>query len=228
MHTHILGVAVREKGGLVGMLYIPVSVSRLYCCKVLLSALQRSSGCSCLTLWLPLSLQFDFSIFGNGIEQGGARGNKYPAIKPNYESSQTPEMYFGGLSVVLFHLQLRVYIMVAKMHTSLWWWRCKIFGLLPLVAGTATHSIDYRRSAGGFIHGFRYTTRSLFRHLEWKYHQVPWPSVTLDATDLTDRIIQRINEASVSDGNTVIPKFTALSLQHNYVILLLIKFCSIH
>lgn len=25
------------------------------------------------------------------------------------------------------------------------------------VAGTATHSLDFRKSAGGFIHGFRYT-----------------------------------------------------------------------
>ena len=25
------------------------------------------------------------------------------------------------------------------------------------VAGTNTHSIDFRKSAGGFIHGFRYT-----------------------------------------------------------------------
>ena len=24
-------------------------------------------------------------------------------------------------------------------------------------AGTATHSLDFRKSAGGFIHGFRYT-----------------------------------------------------------------------
>ena len=27
-------------------------------------------------------------------------------------------------------------------------------------AGTITHSLDYRRSAGGFIHGFRYTGES--------------------------------------------------------------------
>ena len=26
-------------------------------------------------------------------------------------------------------------------------------------AGTATHSLDWRKSAGGFIHGFRYTGR---------------------------------------------------------------------
>lgn len=25
------------------------------------------------------------------------------------------------------------------------------------IAGTATHSLDYRKSAGAFIHGFRYT-----------------------------------------------------------------------
>lgn len=25
------------------------------------------------------------------------------------------------------------------------------------VLGTASHSVDYRKSAGGFIHGFRYT-----------------------------------------------------------------------
>ena len=28
------------------------------------------------------------------------------------------------------------------------------------VAGTAAHSLDYRRAAGGFIHGFRYTGES--------------------------------------------------------------------
>ena len=28
-------------------------------------------------------------------------------------------------------------------------------------AGTSTHSLDYRKSAGGFIHGFRYTSKEL-------------------------------------------------------------------
>lgn len=106
---------------------------------------------------LCTGFKFDFSLFGNSIKQGGVFNNKYPAVKPNYESTETSGMYF---------------------------------------AGTNTHSVDYRRSAGGFIHGFRYTTRSLFRHLEWRYHQVPWPYVTLAATDVTDHIIQRINEAS--------------------------------
>jgi hypothetical protein len=63
-------------------------------------------------------------------------------------------------------------------------------------SGTAMHYVDYRRSAGGFIHGFRYNSRALHKHLEWKYNGVKWPSLTIDAVDLTDHIVKRINEAS--------------------------------
>jgi len=28
------------------------------------------------------------------------------------------------------------------------------------IAGTASHSLDFRKSAGGFIHGFRYTGKN--------------------------------------------------------------------
>lgn len=31
------------------------------------------------------------------------------------------------------------------------------------ILGTASHSVDYRKSAGGFIHGFRYTGKSDFQ-----------------------------------------------------------------
>ncbi|KAK3091462.1 hypothetical protein FSP39_019980 [Pinctada imbricata] len=63
-------------------------------------------------------------------------------------------------------------------------------------AGTNTHSLDFRKSAGGFIHGFRYTARSLHHLLEWRYHQVPWPSHTAPITQLMNTIIKRLNEAS--------------------------------
>ncbi|XP_064633746.1 FAD-dependent oxidoreductase domain-containing protein 2-like [Lineus longissimus] len=63
-------------------------------------------------------------------------------------------------------------------------------------AGTLGHSLDYRKSAGGFIHGFRYTNRALHRHLEWKNHQVQWPSVTLPTTELMNTFIKRMNEGS--------------------------------
>ena len=62
-------------------------------------------------------------------------------------------------------------------------------------AGTLIHSIDFRKSSGGFIHGFRYTTRALHRILEYRYHQQKWPSTTLSWYSLTNYLIKRINEA---------------------------------
>ena len=43
-------------------------------------------------------------------------------------------------------------------------------------AGTLAHVRDFRKSSGGFVHGFRYTARALFKLLEQKNHNVPWPS----------------------------------------------------
>lgn len=62
--------------------------------------------------------------------------------------------------------------------------------------GVATHSLDWRKSAGGFIHGYRYTTRTLFHYLEWRYQGVPWPSTTLPLKDLLNFLMKRLNEAS--------------------------------
>uniref|UniRef100_A0A8V0YX17 FAD-dependent oxidoreductase domain-containing protein 2 n=1 Tax=Gallus gallus TaxID=9031 RepID=A0A8V0YX17_CHICK len=64
------------------------------------------------------------------------------------------------------------------------------------VLGTASHSVDFRKSAGGFIHGFRYTTRAVHRLLENRHHGVPWPSAVYPITQLTNSIIKRVNEAS--------------------------------
>jgi len=63
-------------------------------------------------------------------------------------------------------------------------------------AGTVTHSLDHRKSSGGFIHGFRYTARTLHRLLEWKNHQVAWPVKHGIISQLLPTIIKRINEAS--------------------------------
>ncbi|KAK3717351.1 hypothetical protein QZH41_011592, partial [Actinostola sp. cb2023] len=63
-------------------------------------------------------------------------------------------------------------------------------------AGTNTHYVDFRKSAGGFIHGFRYTARALHRLLEWKNHGVPWPRTNVPLSDLIGVILKRINEAS--------------------------------
>ncbi|XP_027729225.1 FAD-dependent oxidoreductase domain-containing protein 2 [Vombatus ursinus] len=64
------------------------------------------------------------------------------------------------------------------------------------VLGTASHSVDYRKSAGGFIHGFRYTARAVHRLLEHRHHGNPWPSPVYPITQLTNTIIRRVNEAS--------------------------------
>ncbi|XP_048448900.1 FAD-dependent oxidoreductase domain-containing protein 2, partial [Rhincodon typus] len=64
------------------------------------------------------------------------------------------------------------------------------------IIGTAGHSIDYRKSAGGFIHGFRYTARAVHHLLEHRYHGTTWPATTLPIIHLTNTIIKRINEAS--------------------------------
>ncbi|KAM6215927.1 FAD-dependent oxidoreductase domain-containing protein 2 [Rhynchocyon petersi] len=64
------------------------------------------------------------------------------------------------------------------------------------VLGTASHSVDYRKSAGGFIHGFRYTVRAVHRLLEHRHHGIAWPSTVRPITQLTSAIIRRVNEAS--------------------------------
>lgn len=107
-----------------------------------------------------LGFKFDFSIFDNTTKprpSRGKRSKKYPAIKPSYESTSIPRLYF---------------------------------------AGTNTHSVDFRKSAGGFIHGFRYTARTLHRVLEWRNHKVVWPHVTVPIVEVVNVILKRINEAS--------------------------------
>ncbi|KAM6162114.1 FAD-dependent oxidoreductase domain-containing protein 2 isoform 2-T2 [Erethizon dorsatum] len=64
------------------------------------------------------------------------------------------------------------------------------------ILGTASHSVDYRKSAGGFIHGFRYTVRAVHRLLEHRHHGIAWPCTEHPITQLTNSIIRRVNEAS--------------------------------
>nr|CAB3246962.1 FAD-dependent oxidoreductase domain-containing protein 2-like [Phallusia mammillata] len=64
-------------------------------------------------------------------------------------------------------------------------------------AGTNTHSLDFKRSAGGFIHGYRYTAKSLHNILEWRHFRVPWPSVYFEnLQDLIPHMHKRVNEGS--------------------------------
>ena len=62
-------------------------------------------------------------------------------------------------------------------------------------AGVVTHSLDFRKSSGGFIHGFRYTAQALHRILEHRYHEREWPSTLVPWSGLTNYLIKRMNEA---------------------------------
>ncbi|KAK2915986.1 hypothetical protein Q8A67_000360 [Cirrhinus molitorella] len=64
------------------------------------------------------------------------------------------------------------------------------------VLGTAAHSLDYRMSAGGFVHGFRYTVRAVHKILEQRYHNIAWPATKLPISQLQSWILRRVNEAS--------------------------------
>ncbi|XP_028671411.1 FAD-dependent oxidoreductase domain-containing protein 2 [Erpetoichthys calabaricus] len=64
------------------------------------------------------------------------------------------------------------------------------------VIGTASHSIDHRKSAGGFIHGFRYTVRAVHHILEKRHHGNVWPTTVQPTSLLLKNILRRLNEAS--------------------------------
>ncbi|HYH44826.1 MAG TPA: hypothetical protein VEG34_04020, partial [Thermoanaerobaculia bacterium] len=65
-------------------------------------------------------------------------------------------------------------------------------------AGTLTQSRDFKKGTSGFIHGFRYNTRALFRMLEKKYHAQPWPAEEVEPTlnGVVTAMIERINRTS--------------------------------
>jgi thioredoxin reductase len=65
-------------------------------------------------------------------------------------------------------------------------------------AGTLMQVRDFKRSTGGFIHGFRYCVRALHRMLERSRHGVPWPHEVLPAEPeaLMEAVLARVNRSS--------------------------------
>jgi hypothetical protein len=66
-------------------------------------------------------------------------------------------------------------------------------------AGALAHGRDYKRGAGGFIHGFRYTTKSLFHILMSKKHGAAgWPSKPMTKEEVANgtHTYRRVNEAA--------------------------------
>ncbi len=65
-------------------------------------------------------------------------------------------------------------------------------------AGTLMQVRDWKKSTGGFIHGFRYGVRALHRILERKYHATEWPHRELQAEPqaLMEAVLARVNRSS--------------------------------
>ena len=65
-------------------------------------------------------------------------------------------------------------------------------------AGTLTQANDDRQHASGFINGFRYNARALFRMLEQKHHHRDWPSREIEPTPegLVEATLERLNRGS--------------------------------
>lgn len=63
-------------------------------------------------------------------------------------------------------------------------------------SGTIAHSLDFRKSSGGFIHGFRYMIRTQHRLMEYRYHGIKWPKIELPLNSLLNYVLKRINEAA--------------------------------
>jgi thioredoxin reductase len=65
-------------------------------------------------------------------------------------------------------------------------------------AGTLMQVRDYKKSTGGFIHGFRYGVRALHRMLEKKYHGQDWPhrSLPVEPEALMEAVVTRVNRTS--------------------------------
>ncbi|MFD7711928.1 FAD-dependent oxidoreductase [Streptomyces sp. NPDC059786] len=65
-------------------------------------------------------------------------------------------------------------------------------------AGTLMQGPHFKKATTGFIHGFRYTVRSLYRTLRQRHHGEAWPVTELgDATErAVDAVITRVNRSS--------------------------------
>ncbi|MCI3278085.1 NAD(P)-binding domain-containing protein [Streptomyces cylindrosporus] len=65
-------------------------------------------------------------------------------------------------------------------------------------AGTLMQQRDFKKSTGGFIHGFRYAVRALSRILDERHHDRPWPHrpLTAEPARLADAVVERVNRSS--------------------------------
>lgn len=75
-------------------------------------------------------------------------------------------------------------------------------------AGTLTHSLDYKKATSGFIHGFRYNTKALFRILNMRLNgaEIAGTFLKYRLDELAEAMLLRMNSA---DGIWQQPGFLA-------------------
>lgn len=81
-------------------------------------------------------------------------------------------------------------------------------------AGALGHGLDWRKSSGGFIHGFRYTARALSHVIESRLYGTEWPH-TVFGVEITPRTIGDLTD---TDGSTQgRPELYSLNLENEVV-----------
>lgn len=65
-------------------------------------------------------------------------------------------------------------------------------------AGSITQMRDFKKSTSGFVHGFRYNCECLFHILNKKIKEEQWPAIAVnaDAQEITNLVIQNVNQTS--------------------------------
>ena len=95
-------------------------------------------------------------------------------------------------------------------------------------AGTLMHGNDFRKSAGGFIHGFRYLVKSMFHQLEMRYHKVQLPALKIgkSESDIAHAIWARIKVRFPPFSKLSNKKISPTSTE-NFSVIILILNCPI-
>lgn len=103
--------------------------------------------------------RFDHSIFAEDIRPKLRHMDKFPAMTEQWESEETPGLFF---------------------------------------AGTIMQCRDFKKTMSGFVHGFRHNVACLAHFVEGRLRGTAYPSdvVSLDAADMTARIVERISTGS--------------------------------
>lgn len=102
---------------------------------------------------------FDTGVFDLTCMPDVAHKGKFPAQKPNFESTNIDNLFFMGV---------------------------------------LSHCLDLKKTTSGFIHGFRYNTRLLFRLCDMRFFGAEFPNYEIECSveGFIDAMLERANNSS--------------------------------